>query len=85
MRASTIGLPGAGPGFGKHGIRALGLLPALLLLLCGTVLLALETPSKPFLDKNSFYLTSAGFRVQLANDEVGCELAQQGLAGPHRR
>ena len=33
--------------------------------------MALEAPSKPFLDKNSFYLSSAGFRVQVANDEAG--------------
>ena len=65
MPVSTIGLPGAGPSFGRRGIRVLGLLPALMLLVCGTVLVALETPSKPFLDKNSFLLSSAGFRVQL--------------------
>lgn len=27
-------------------------------------------PSKPFLEKNGFYLESAGFRVRLANDEA---------------
>jgi hypothetical protein len=41
------------------------------LLLCASLLVALETPSKPFLDKNSFYLSSAGFRVQVANDPAG--------------
>ena len=82
MPVSTIGLPGAGPSFAKRGIRVLGLLPALMLLVCGTVLVALETPSKPFLDKNSFYLTSAGFRVQLANDEAG-RRAMNALP-PHR-
>jgi hypothetical protein len=41
------------------------------LLLFTTLLVALETPSKPFLDKNSFYLTSAGFKVHLANDAEG--------------
>jgi hypothetical protein len=46
---------------------ALGALPAIVLLLCVSLLVALEAPSKPFLDKNSFYLSSAGFRVQLAN------------------
>jgi hypothetical protein len=50
---------------------ALRLLPALALLLGASVLLALEPPSKPFLDKNSFFLSSAGFRVQLANDAAG--------------
>ena len=29
---------------------------------------ALEPPSKPFLDKNSFYLSSAGFKVHFASD-----------------
>jgi hypothetical protein len=50
---------------------ALRLLPALALLLGATLLVALEPPSKPFLDKNSFFLSSAGFRVQLANDPAG--------------
>src|ERR1700744_5394148 len=68
--------------FGQRGIRWLGLLAALMLMVCGTVLVALETPSKPFLDKNSFYLTSAGFRVQLANDEAG-RRAMNALP-PHR-
>jgi hypothetical protein len=51
-------------------IRTFGLLAALALLGVSLVV-ALETPSKPFLDKNSFYLSSAGFRVQLANDAAG--------------
>lgn len=50
--------------------RAFGAIPALALLLCAS-LAALEPPSKPFLDKNSFYLTSAGFKVQFANDAAG--------------
>jgi hypothetical protein len=41
------------------------------LLVFATLLVALEAPSKPFLDKNSFYLTSAGFKVHLANDAEG--------------
>jgi hypothetical protein len=53
-----------------RGGRLLGLIPATTLLLCAS-LMALEVPSKPFLDKNSFYLSSAGFRVQVANDEAG--------------
>ena len=48
-----------------------GIFPALVLLLCTSLLVALETPSKPFLDKNSFYLTSAGFKVHFANDAAG--------------
>jgi hypothetical protein len=34
-------------------------------------LLAVEPPSKPFLDKNSFYLSSAGFKTHFANDAAG--------------
>jgi hypothetical protein len=51
--------------------RAFGVFPALVLLLCASLLVALETPSKPFLERNSFYLSSAGFRVRLANDPAG--------------
>src|SRR4051812_14221582 len=45
-------------------------------------LLALEPPSKSFLDKNSFYLSSAGFKVHFANDIAG-KKAMQALP-PHR-
>jgi hypothetical protein len=62
--------------------RAVGAMPAIVLLLCASLLLAMETPSKPFLDKNSFYLASAGFRVQVANDPAG-ERALRALP-PHR-
>jgi hypothetical protein len=48
-----------------------GVVAAIVLLLCASLLVALETPSKPFLEKNSFYLSSAGFRVQVANDPAG--------------
>ena len=84
MSISTIApsASSAKPLFGRRGIRLLGVLPALMLMLCGTLLVALETPSKPFLDKNSFYLSSAGFRVQLANDEAG-RRAMNALP-PHR-
>src|SRR6185436_1068191 len=40
-------------------------------------LLAGEPPSKPFLDKNSFYLSSAGFKVHFANDAAGTKDAYQ--------
>ena len=50
---------------------ALRLFPAVVLLLYASVLAASETPSKPFLEKNSFYLSSAGFRVQVANNPAG--------------
>jgi hypothetical protein len=70
MSASAI-LPAAAgrwrPLCGR-GARAFGLLPAIVLLPCTSLLIALEMPSKPFLEKNSFYLSSAGFRVRLAND-----------------
>jgi hypothetical protein len=32
---------------------------------------ASEPPSKAFLDRNSFYLTSAGFKIHFANDATG--------------
>lgn len=62
--------------------RAVGAVPAIALLLCASVLVALEAPSKPFLDKNSFYLSSAGFRVQVAND-AAAKKAMNALP-PHR-
>jgi hypothetical protein len=57
--------------FSARGAWAIGIFPAIVLLLCASLLAALETPSKPFLEKNSFYLSSAGFRVRLANDPAG--------------
>jgi hypothetical protein len=51
--------------------KAFGAVPAISLLLCASLLAALEVPSKPFLDKNSFYLSSSGFRVHVANDAAG--------------
>jgi hypothetical protein len=59
-----------------------GAVPAIALLLGATLLAALEVPSKPFLDKNSFYLTSAGFKVQIANDAAGKEALH--ALPPHR-
>ena len=56
--------------FYARGRKVFGAVPAIALLLCASLLAALEVPSKPFLDKNSFYLSSAGFRVQIANDEA---------------
>ena len=64
------------------GKKTIGVLPALALLLSASLLVALEIPSKPFLDKNSFYLSSAGFRVQLAND-AAAKKAMHALP-PHR-
>jgi hypothetical protein len=65
-----------------RALRSLGVIPAIVLSLCASLLVALETPSKPFLDKNSFYLASAGFRVQVANDAAG-QKALRALP-PHR-
>jgi hypothetical protein len=52
-------------------IRALHWLPALMLLLSASALSAVEAPSRPTLQRNSFLLSSAGFRVQLANTPEG--------------
>jgi len=73
MSASTIWPEAAGCRhlFRVHGIKALRLIPAVVLLLQTVVLAAAEEPSKPFLEKNSFYLSSAGFRIQVANDPAG--------------
>jgi hypothetical protein len=54
-----------------RGIGPLRLVPAVALLLCAAAAAAVEEPSKPFLEKNSFYLSSAGFRIQFANDPAG--------------
>jgi len=49
----------------------LRLAPAALLLFYASVAAAVEAPGKPSLDRNSLYLTSAGFRIQVANDPAG--------------
>src|SRR6478736_2574752 len=63
-------------------LQIAGAFGAITLLLCASLLVAMEAPSKPFLDKNSFYLSSAGFRVQVANDAAG-KKAMHALP-PHR-
>jgi hypothetical protein len=60
---------------------SLAIFTAIALIQCVS-LLALEPPSKPFLDKNSFYLSSAGFKVHFANDADG-KRAMHALP-PHR-
>ena len=55
----------------RRGKNVVNVLCAIVLLLSAYPLAALEAPSKSFLDKNSFYLSSAGFRVHLANDADG--------------
>jgi hypothetical protein len=57
--------------FRGNGITIMRLLPAVALLLHASTLVAEEPPGKPFLDRNSFYLSSAGFRIQAANDPAG--------------
>jgi hypothetical protein len=52
-----------------HAIKILRLFSALVLCLCAPVLAAAEGP--PSLERNSFYLSSAGFRVQVANNPAG--------------
>jgi hypothetical protein len=59
-----------------------GVVPAIALLVGASLLAALEAPSKPFLDKNSFYLSSSGFKVQVANDAAGREALH--ALPPHR-
>ena len=71
MSASSIGPVASGFWRPFRGLTVLRALPAIALLLGGSLLVALEAPSKPFLEKNSFYLSSAGFRIRLANDPAG--------------
>ncbi|SDT45150.1 hypothetical protein [Bradyrhizobium canariense] len=84
MSASTVWPFASAHGqmFRPHGMRVFRIFPAIIVLLCTSLLVALETPSKPFLDRNSFYLSSAGFRVQVANDEAGKRVLQ--ALPPHR-
>ena len=53
------------------GIRIPQLFPAVALLLQASVLAAAEAPGKPVLERTNFYLSSAGFRIQVANDAAG--------------
>jgi hypothetical protein len=55
----------------SRGIGILRLLPAAVLSLFASVLAAAEAPGKPVLEQNNFYLSSAGFRIQFANDPAG--------------
>jgi hypothetical protein len=52
-------------------IRASRLFSAVVLLCCVSGLAAAQTPAPPSLEKNSFYLSSAGFHAQFANDPAG--------------
>jgi hypothetical protein len=79
MPASIIWPAVAGPrrsfrvrDFGTAGLfKALCLLPAAMLLLGSSVAPAAEAPARPSLEQNSFYLSSAGFHIQVANDPAG--------------
>lgn len=79
MSASTTWTPAS---LSAHRGSAFGTVAAIAFMLCASLLVALETPSKPFLEKNSFLLSSAGFRVKLANDAAGLK-AMRALP-PHR-
>ena len=57
--------------FRIHGLRALRLCPAVVLSLCAFAVAAAEAPSQLSLEKNSLYLSSAGFHIQVANDPAG--------------
>jgi len=57
--------------FRSNGIRTARLIPAAMLLLYASVSAAMDAPGKPVLERNNFYLSSAGFRVQIANDPAG--------------
>jgi hypothetical protein len=75
MSASIVGPVAAGDRrrFRARGISitALRLFPVSILLLCASAVAAQEAPSPPTLEKDSFYLKSAGFSVQFANDPAG--------------
>jgi hypothetical protein len=84
MSASSI-RPGAASRqhrFQVQRIRALRLLPVIVPLFCASMPAAAEVPGQPSLEKNSFYLSSAGFRIQVANDPAG-QKALRALP-PHR-
>src|SRR5205814_9919214 len=57
--------------FLAHGLRDSRLFPTVMLLFGVSVAAAVAAPSRPSLQQNSFYLSSAGFRVQVANDPAG--------------
>jgi hypothetical protein len=57
--------------FRLRSLTAVWLFPAMMLLLATPVAFAAEAPSRPSLEKNSFYLSSAGFHIQVANDAAG--------------
>lgn len=54
-----------------YALKILRLVPAVGLSLYAAVAAAIEAPRPPSLERNSFYLSSAGFRVQVANNAAG--------------
>jgi len=52
-------------------VHGLWMFPAVMLWLGTSAAFAVEAPSRPSLEQNSFYLSSAGFHVQVANDPAG--------------
>jgi hypothetical protein len=79
ISSSDIGFPRVRRALRKN---VASVFSAIVLLLCTSLLVALEPPSKPFLDKNSFYLSSAGFKVHFANDPAGKQALH--ALPPHR-
>jgi hypothetical protein len=73
MSASMVrpAISGLWSRFCVGGVKAFVGIVAVALVLCASLLVALEAPSQPFLEKNSFDLVSAGFRVRIANDPAG--------------
>lgn len=70
MSASIIAV-GHWRRFRVKGSRILPLLAAAVALLHAAVVVAAEAPGKPVLDRANFYLSSAGFRIRVANDPAG--------------
>jgi hypothetical protein len=74
MSASSIMWPVAARHrhlFQVHGIKAVHLFAAAVLSFCAPGPATAQTPTSPSLEKNSFYLSSAGFHAQFANDPAG--------------
>jgi len=74
--AKSASIIRSGAASDRHRLRVaaagvLRLFAALALLLDAPVPAVAEAPSPPSLERNSFYLSSAGFRVQVANDAAG--------------
>jgi hypothetical protein len=71
MSESLIGPVAQRPSATARAMRLLRLGPAIALLLSASGLAAMETSGRPSLDKTSLYLSSAGFRIEFANNPAG--------------